>query len=180
MERLHAMGIIVRNQAVLQEGVNSTYEEMHKLIKQLSYINIQPYYVYQHDMVPGCEHFRTTVGEARRLEAEIRGTTAGFHMPLVICDLPEGGGKRPINSFEYYDEEIGISAWRAPQVKKGKVFYYFDPIRKLKPKIQDKWNDPAQRDAMVDDFKKRAAEVIAKKDTFEKEVLQNKQETATV
>ena len=173
MDRLHGMGMIVRNQAVLQEGVNNSYEEMHKLVKQLSYINIQPYYVYQHDMVPGCEHFRTTVGEACRLESKIRGTTAGFNMPLIICDLPEGGGKRPIHSYFYYDEEIGISAWRAPLVKEGKVFYYYDPIVKLKPEIQDKWNDETLRDQMVEDFKKKAAEVMEAKDAYEKEVLKD-------
>ncbi|NQY66471.1 MAG: KamA family radical SAM protein [Flavobacteriales bacterium] len=171
MNRLHSMGIVVRNQTVLQEGVNNSFETMHKLIKQMSYINIQPYYIYQHDMVPGCEHFRTTLGKARRLEAQIRGTTAGYNMPLVICDLPGGGGKRPINSFELYDEEIGISAWRAPQIKEGKVFYYFDPINKLKPEIQAKWVDSEQRELMIKNFEERVEKAIVAKDDYEKEHL---------
>ena len=63
MERLFQRGITVRNQAVLQEGVNNNAEDMVMLTRQLSYINIQPYYVYMHDMVPGCEHLRTTLKE---------------------------------------------------------------------------------------------------------------------
>ena len=31
-------------------------------------------------MVPGCEHFRTTLKEAEELEKAVRGTTAGFNL----------------------------------------------------------------------------------------------------
>ena len=52
---------------VLQDGVNNDVEKMVLLTRKLAYMNVQPYYVYQHDMVPGCEHFRTTLGERRRI-----------------------------------------------------------------------------------------------------------------
>ena len=68
MDRLYSEGIIVRNQAVLQDGVNNNVEKMVLLTRKIAYMNIQPYYVYQHDMVPGCEHFRTTLNEAVELE----------------------------------------------------------------------------------------------------------------
>lgn len=150
MDRLFQAGIVVRNQAVLQEGVNNHVDEMVQLTRQVGYLNIQPYYVYMHDMVPGCEHFRTTLKEAVELEKAVRGTTAGFNTPTFVCDLPGGGGKRHVASYEYYDEENGISVWKAPHVKPGQLFTYFDPIHKLSPEAQERWNDPAKRQEMID------------------------------
>lgn len=156
MDRLFAEGIIVRNQAVLQEGVNDNINEMVLLIKQISYINIQPYYVYMHDMVPGCEHFRTTIAEGEALEKAVRGMTAGFNTPTFVCDAPGGGGKRHVASYEYYDRENGISVWTAPNVKPGEVFFYFDPIRKLSKEAQARWASKETREAMIAEAKKMA------------------------
>ena len=149
MERLFSEGVIVRNQGVLQNGVNNKIEDMVLLTRKVSYINIQPYYVYMHDMVPGCEHFRTTLREGVELEKAVRGTTAGFNTPTFVCDLPGGGGKRHVASYEYYDEENGISVWLAANVKPGKVFTYFDPIHKLNHEAQKRWADPRTREDMV-------------------------------
>ncbi len=149
MDRIFAAGIIVRNQAVLQAGVNDNIDTMVQLTRQVGYLNIQPYYVYMHDMVPGCEHFRTTLREGVELEKAVRGTTAGFNTPTFVCDLPGGGGKRHVASYEYYDEENGISVWRAPEVKKGQLFTYFDPIHKLSPEAQKRWHDKKTREEMI-------------------------------
>jgi lysine 2,3-aminomutase len=109
-----------------------------------------------HDMVPGCEHFRTSIAEGEELEKAVRGTTAGFNTPTFVCDLPGGGGKRHIASYEYYDRENGISVWKAPNVKPGEVFFYFDPIRKLSKEAQERWADPKMVDQMLADAKKKA------------------------
>ncbi|NJN27450.1 MAG: KamA family radical SAM protein [Cyclobacteriaceae bacterium] len=61
-------GVKVRNQTVLIKGVNDTADEMVHLIKKLSYMNVQPYYVYQHDMVQGTEDLRTSLSETIELE----------------------------------------------------------------------------------------------------------------
>lgn len=156
MDRLFQAGITVRNQAVLQAGVNDDINEMMLLIKQISYMNVQPYYVYIHDMVPGCEHLRTTMKEAEALEKAVRGMTAGFNTPTFVCDAPGGGGKRHIASYEYYDEENGISVWTAPNVKPGEVFFYYDPIHKLSAEAQARWKDPAKREEMIKNAKKKA------------------------
>ncbi|MDC1174277.1 KamA family radical SAM protein [Bacteriovoracaceae bacterium] len=151
MEKLFRAGIIVRNQAVLQHGVNNDVSDMVLLTRQVGYLNIQPYYVYMHDMVPGCEHFRTTLREGIELEKAVRGTTAGFHTPTFVCDLPGGGGKRHVASYEYYDEENGISVWKAPYVKPGEVFTYVDPIHRLSPEAQKRWQDPETAKKMIAD-----------------------------
>ena len=151
MNRLYSEGILVRNQAVLQSGVNNSPEIMSLLTKKLSYINIQPYYVYMHDMVPGCERFRTTLYEGMQIEKAIRGITAGFNTPRFVCDVPGGGGKRQISSYEYYDKENGISVWTAPEVKPGEVFVYLDPIHKLADYAQKRWANEKIRKAMIRD-----------------------------
>ena len=155
-QRLFEEGILVRNQAVLQEGVNNGVEEMVTLGRKLAYINISSYYVYLHDMVPGCEHFRTTLHEGVELEKAVRGTTAGFNTPTFVCDLPEGGGKRSVASYEYYDKENGISLWKAPNVKQDKIFYYFDPIHKLKKDSQKRWKDAKLQKEMLAQTLERA------------------------
>jgi lysine 2,3-aminomutase len=149
MDKLFNEGVVVRNQAVLQEHVNNTVEEMVLLTRKISFMNIQPYYVYMHDMVPGCEHFRTTLKEGVELEKAVRGTTAGFNTPTFVCDLPGGGGKRHVASYEYYDEENGISVWKAPRVRPGRVFTYFDPIHKLSKEAQQRWGKKKDREQMI-------------------------------
>jgi lysine 2,3-aminomutase len=151
MERLFAEHVLVRNQAVLQEGVNNSEQTMILLTKKLSYINIQSYYVYIHDMVPGCEHLRTTVREGVEIEKAVRGVTAGFNVPTFVCDAPGGGGKRHVASYEYYDEENGISVWKAPNVKPGQLFLYFDPLHRLSEAAQARWQNADARVAMVED-----------------------------
>ena len=149
MDRLFSENVLVRNQAVLQEGVNNSEGVMISMARKLSFLNIQSYYVYIHDMVPGCEHLRTTVAEGVEIEKRLRGTTAGFNIPTFVCDAPGGGGKRHVASYEYYDKENGISVWRAPNVKPGELFLYFDPIHKLSADAQQRWADESQRIEMV-------------------------------
>lgn len=151
MQRLYSEGVVVRNQAVMQEGVNSDMEVMVSLTKKISFMNIRPYYVYIHDMVPGCEHLRTTLGEGVELEKQVRGITAGFNTPTFVCDAPGGGGKRHVASYEYYDQENGISAWRAPNVKPNELFLYFDPLYKLSAEANERWKSREAREKMIND-----------------------------
>lgn len=149
MDALFERSIIVRNQSVLQRGVNDAVETMQLLVKRLSYVNVQPYYVYMHDMVKGVEDLRTTVQTGIDLEKNVRGYTAGFNTPTFVVDAPGGGGKRDIHSFEHYDRETGISVYTAPAVKPG-YFLYFDPIYSLAPEQQARWRDPAERARMLE------------------------------
>jgi len=149
LDRLHAEGVVVRNQAVLQRGVNDTAETMQLLVKRLAYVNVQPYYVYVHDLVKGVEELRTTVDTAAIIEKAVRGTTAGFNTPTFVVDAPGGGGKRVVHSYESYDRTTGISVYMAPSVKPGQHFLYFDPIHLLPEAGQRRWEDPGEHEKMV-------------------------------
>ncbi len=143
-------GIITRNQCVLQRGVNDGIATMQLLVKRLGHCQIQPYYVYVHDLVKGVEDLRTTLQTALDIEKAVRGVTAGFHTPTFVVDAPGGGGKRVAHSFEHYDRETGISVFAAPSVKPG-FFIYFDPVDTLSPDVQANWRDKAKSDEMVAD-----------------------------
>ena len=141
-------GIIVRNQSVLQRGVNDSVATMQLLVKRLGHCQVHPYYVYVHDLVKGVEDLRTTLQTALDIEKAVRGVTAGFHTPTFVVDAPGGGGKRVAHSFEHYDRDTGISVFAAPSVKPG-FFVYFDPVDTLAPEIQLRWKDPVEQDKMV-------------------------------
>jgi lysine 2,3-aminomutase len=156
IDRLFAEGVTVRNQSVLQRGVNDAVETMTLLVKRLAFINVQPYYVYVHDLVKGVEELRTTVDTAVVLEKAVRGTTAGFNTPTFVVDAPGGGGKRVVHSYEHYDRVTGISVYTAPSVKPGQYFLYFDPIHLLPEAGQMRWKDPAEHSKMIQEALDRA------------------------
>ncbi|MEM9190342.1 MAG: KamA family radical SAM protein [Myxococcota bacterium] len=149
MGRLFEEGVVIRNQSVLQRGVNDSIETMTELVRRCAWINCHPYYVYIHDLVKGTEELRTTLRTAERIEKHVRGSTAGFNTPTFVVDAPGGGGKRSAHSYEYYDHETGISVFTSPAVKPGEYFLYFDPIDRLPEAGQARWADRSQHDEMV-------------------------------
>jgi len=146
MRRLHEHGVFVRNQSVLLRGVNDDSATLKSLITGLGRIHIHPYYVYLCDMVKGTEHFRLPLNVARKLEKEVRGSTAGFNTPLFIVDTP--GGKRDVHSAEFQDATHGVSGFVAPAVERGKYYYYFDPIRSLAAQGRTAWAKQSGSDAI--------------------------------
>jgi lysine 2,3-aminomutase len=158
MNTLFERGIFVRNQTVLQRGVNDSPETMTLLVKRLGHVNVHPYYVYVHDLVKGVEDLRTSVDTAIHIEKHVRGSTAGFNTPVFVVDAPGGGGKRDAHSYEHYDRETGISVYQAPNVKPGQFFMYFDPLHQLSTSAQRRWADPAEQDVMVQSALQKAKE----------------------
>lgn len=148
---LHERGVTVRNQAVLQRGVNDSPATMIQLVRRLGYINVHPYYTYVCDMVKGIEDLRTSLATALRIEKYVRGSTAGFNTPTFVCDLPGGGGKRSAHSYEYYNRETGIAVYVAPSVKKGVFFLYFDPLHSLSDEYRLRWRDENEQRQMINE-----------------------------
>ena len=151
MNKLFERGITVRNQSVLQKGVNDTVDVMKLLIKRLGHVNVHPYYVYVHDLVKGVEDLRTTLDTALWLEKNVRGSTAGFNTPVFVVDAPGGGGKRDAHSFEHYDRENGISVYTSPAVNAGQYYVYYDPLHLLPTdEARAHWKDPTEQQKMLD------------------------------
>jgi hypothetical protein len=123
-----------------------------ELATKLGRINIQPYYVYNCDMVISNEHFRISIPEMQHLEREVRGSTDGFNTPLFIVDTPGGGGKRDVHSYENRNEEYGMTSCRSPSVNPNRMYYYFDPLRSLAPEVQAEWQAPGGRVSIFQRF----------------------------
>ena len=147
--RLFEEGVTVRNQAVLLRGVNDDPDVLRLLIKRLSYVGVNPYYVFQHDLVTGVEDLRTSLATAIELEKQMRGSTAGFNCPAFVVDTPGGGGKRDVHSYEYYDQTTGVSVYRSPNIDPNARYFYFDPIDQLPEEGQERWADPAEHESIL-------------------------------
>jgi len=151
MNKLFERGITIRNQSVLQRGVNDDVASMGLLLKRLSHVNVHPYYVYMHDLVRGVENLRTSLDTALEIEKSVRGLTAGFNTPTFVTDAPGGGGKRDVHSYDWYDRVTGVSVYRSPNVDPDAYYCYFDPIDQLPEAGRARWADPAQHDAIVEE-----------------------------
>lgn len=95
-DRLIRSGVPVNNQSVLLRGVNDSVKAQKDLCHGLLKIKVRPYYLYQCDEVRGTEHFRTPVQTGVKIIEGLRGYTSGLAVPTFVVDLPQGGGKVPL------------------------------------------------------------------------------------
>ena len=95
-DRLLRSGVPVNNQTVLLRGINDSVETQMKLCHNLLKSKVRPYYLFQCDEVQGTEHLRTPVETGIKIMAGLRGHTSGLAIPTFVIDLPNGGGKVPI------------------------------------------------------------------------------------
>jgi lysine 2,3-aminomutase len=95
-DRLLRSGVPVNNQSVLLRGVNDSVEDQTRLCHALLRIKVRPYYLFQCDEVQGTEHLRTPVEAGLKIIEGMRGHTSGLAIPAFVIDLPQSGGKIPL------------------------------------------------------------------------------------
>ncbi|MBI5208511.1 MAG: lysine 2,3-aminomutase [Elusimicrobia bacterium] len=149
VRKILAMGFRnVRNQGVLMRGINATAKDLLELcFMMLDHAKVTPYYFYMCDMIPNCEHWRTSVHEAQTLQHDIMGYLPGFATPRITCDVPLVG-KRWIHQVADYDRVKGISYW-TKNYRTGieaddaealtRRYEYYDPVYTLAPEGQAYW-----------------------------------------
>jgi lysine 2,3-aminomutase len=129
----------VRNQGVLLRGVNATQADLLDLCFALQDdAKILPYYFYTCDMIPGSEHWRTSIADAQSLQHAIMGYLPGFATPRIVCDVPYVG-KRWVHQVDSYDRVRGISYWTKnyrtsvehDDEALTRLYEYYDPISTL-------------------------------------------------
>lgn len=98
VNRLLRAGIPVANQSVLLRGVNDQVETLQELFSTLIRVGVRPYYLFQGDLAAGTAHFRTTIERGLELMRELRLRMSGLALPTYAVDLPDGGGKVPVES----------------------------------------------------------------------------------
>lgn len=96
MAQLADAGIVLGSQSVLMAGINDCPNIMLELMQKLVRNRVRPYYLYQCDLVVGAAHFRTPVAKGVEIIESLRGHTSGYTIPTFVVDMPEGGGKVPV------------------------------------------------------------------------------------
>ncbi len=130
-DRLLRSGIPVNNQSVLLKGVNDTVATQMKLCHGLLKIKVRPYYLFQADEVQGTEHLRTPVETGIEIIEGMRGHTSGLAIPTFVVDLPDGGGKVPLQPnyvLSHTEKELILRNYE------GHVFSYRNPVNQNGPK----------------------------------------------
>lgn len=102
-DRLAYAGVPLGNQSVLLKGVNDSVEVMKSLVHRLLMIRVRPYYLYQCDLITGSAHLRADISKGIEIIKGLRGHTTGYSVPQFVVDMPNGGGKVPMNP-EYVEE----------------------------------------------------------------------------
>jgi lysine 2,3-aminomutase len=113
-------GVPVLNQAVLLRGINDDAATLEELFRRLVMSGVKPYYLFQGDLAAGTAHFRVPIERGLALMQELRGRLSGIALPTYAVDLPEGGGKVPIESSLVRIEE-DVYVFRGPG---GKEYRY--------------------------------------------------------
>jgi len=123
-DRLLRAGVPVNNQSVLLKGVNDSVETQLKLCQGLLKIKVRPYYLFQCDDVQGTEHFWTSIETGVGIIQGMRGFTSGLAVPTFVIDLPNGGGKIPVQPnyvLENNAKELTVRNYQ------GKIIHYPNP-----------------------------------------------------
>jgi len=123
-DRLLRSGVPVNNQSVLLRGVNDNVETMLGLCQGLLRIKVRPYYLFQCDEVQGTEHLRTPVEAGVKIIEGMRGYTSGLAVPTFVVDLPQGGGKVPLQPNYVLSQTENELVLRNYQ---NRIFHYRNP-----------------------------------------------------
>ena len=123
-DRLLRSGVPVNNQSVLLRGVNDSVAAQTRLCRGLLRIKVRPYYLFQCDEVQGTEHLRTPVESGISIIEGLRGHTSGLAVPTFVIDLPQGGGKVPVQTNYVLTKKKGELLLRNYE---GRLFRYRNP-----------------------------------------------------
>ena len=118
-------GVPVNNQSVLLRGINDSVEAQTELSHGLLKIKVRPYYLFQCDEVQGTEHLRTPVEVGIKIIEGMRGHTSGLAVPTFVIDLPQSGGKVPLQPDYLLAHTEGELVLRNYE---GRTFRYRNPI----------------------------------------------------
>jgi lysine 2,3-aminomutase len=129
-DRLLRSGVPVNNQSVLLRGINDSVEAQTRLCHGLLRMKVRPYYLFQCDEVQGTEHLRTPVETGIKIIEGMRGYTSGLAIPTFVIDLPQSGGKVPLQPDYVIARTEGELVLRNYQER---VFHYRNPGKLAPP-----------------------------------------------
>ena len=98
LEQLNQAGISLMSQSVLLRGINDRIEILADLFQRLVRHDVRPYYLHHPDPARGTSHFAVSLLEGAQLYRGLRLRTGSALLPGYVVDLPEAGGKTPVES----------------------------------------------------------------------------------
>ena len=96
LNALHNAGINLLSQSVLLKGVNDNAQILEDLYRELTALNVKPYYLHHPDLAPGTSHFRLSIEEGQNIVRKLLGRLSGLCQPTYMLDIPGGHGKVPL------------------------------------------------------------------------------------
>lgn len=120
-------GISVLNQTVLLRGVNDSVEAQLALARGLIRLGVRPYYLHMADPVAGAGHFRLPLARGVEIVKAMHGRIAGFGIPRLVVDLPDGKGKVPLGADFVLARQGEVVLFESPI--DGSAVAYRDPRR---------------------------------------------------
>ena len=123
--RLVDAGIPVLNQTVLLRGVNDDPDTVEELCRTLYHNRVRPYYLFQADLAPGTERFRTPPETGLRIVRRLRAVLSGPAIPNFCLDPPGGGCKIEIAPGRVAERRPGETVFDDGS---GRLFVYPDPL----------------------------------------------------
>ena len=120
IRRLRMSGIDVLNQAVLLNKINDTVSLQEELNLELLRAGVRPYYLHRCDEVEGTSHFRVPLQKGLEILKGLRGRNPGISIPRYMIDLPQGGGKIPLE----VNYEVNYSEASDPERNSAKGVFF--------------------------------------------------------
>ena len=150
MDRLFSEHVLVRNQAVLQEGVNND-ADVDAAVDEEAIVDEHP--VVLRLFARHGTGLRTPADDAWRRggagKAGARGDRrlqrADICLRLARRREESGTWRRTSTTIV----RMGFRSGGLPNVKPGELFLYFDPLHRLSSDAQQRWADPSIREQMV-------------------------------
>ncbi len=108
-------GFPLGSQSVLLRGVNDNVSVLEDLFKQLLYLRVKPYYLYQCDELRGCEAFWVSPLKGQKLINALNGKLSGMAVPKYVVDMPGNLGKQiiaPCNLTNIHDNEMFLENYK--------------------------------------------------------------------
>ncbi len=107
IKSLHKAGITLLSQSVLLKGVNDNAETLAALYRELTALNVKPYYLHHPDLAPGTSHFRLSIEEGQQILSALQGRLSGLCQPTYMLDIPGGYGKIPLTPGRLQSHQDG-------------------------------------------------------------------------
>jgi len=100
IEKLGNCGLPLQSQTVLLSGVNDSLEDLTTLFNKITKLGIKPGYLFQCDLARGTSHFRVPLVKGLELYDTLKKELSGLSLPVYAVDLPGGGGKIHLETFD--------------------------------------------------------------------------------